>query len=160
MGRKCPLPLGAKSRAPAEPWVPGAASALHLILPMPEPCCPPRRDIIIIIINHLLEMDFQQLSWVLGSCPSHPWAARSSRVADTAPSLPSALPPAAVRTDGPVLASSPGLWGRENSILMVLLRNPRVIFCVPSHKLLRQNVQGRNKSCLCFRFLLKKLAGN
>ena len=58
------------------------------------------------------------------------------------------------------LLLAPGFRGQQNAILMVLLRNPRVTFHVPSHKLLRQNVQGRNKSCLYSCFLLKKLAGN
>lgn len=87
------------------PGLPGAAEqpdSLHPALPTPELCCWPGGcgwDIIIIIItNQLLETGFQQLFWVLGSFPSHPWAARSSGVADTASSLPLALPPATART--------------------------------------------------------------
>ena len=102
MGRKCPLPLGARGQALAEPWAAWgsrAASALHPALPTQEPRCRPGGSgWDIIIINQLLEMGFQQLFWALGSLPSHSWAARSSGVAGTASSLPLALPPAAART--------------------------------------------------------------
>lgn len=78
--RKCPLPPGNGHRP--SPGLSGAAEQPQpRTLPSaPEPCCRPGDGgwdiIIVIIINQLLEMGFQQLSWALGSFPPHPWAAR------------------------------------------------------------------------------------
>jgi len=138
------MPSASGYQAPAEPcaaWGSRAASALHPALPAPEPCCCPGGggwDSITVIISQLLETGFQQLSWALGSFPSQPWAARSSGPAGRVPSLPSALSPAAARTAWPGSLPALGFRGQQSSILMALLRNPRVTFRVPSHKLLRQ----------------------
>lgn len=75
-------------------------------------------------------------------------------------SNPIPLLPAAAPVLWSVFASHLDFQEQQNSVLVVLLRNPRVTLCVPSHKLLRQNVQGRKRTCFYFCFLLKKLAGN